>query len=71
MSRVPGTNVYSAISIGQIMKRVIDSGKITRADELFFLRALSSDAALTTEEINTLAQLMKRLEMGLIKVVNE
>jgi hypothetical protein len=71
MSRVPGSNVYSAITIGQIMKRVIDSGKITRADELFFLRALTSDASLTSEDMATLTHLMKRLEMGLIKVVNE
>lgn len=71
MSRVPGTNVRSAISMGQIMRQVISTGKITRADELVFLRALTADIALTREDMTTLNDLMKRMDMGLIKVVDE
>lgn len=71
MSHVSGNNVRSAIAIGQIMHRVIASGKVTRADELFFLRALASDTALTPEDIKTLQNLVKRMNMGLIKVVND
>ncbi|MDX2230991.1 MAG: hypothetical protein NW220_15230 [Leptolyngbyaceae cyanobacterium bins.349] len=71
MIRVPRTNIRSAISLGQSMKQVIETGKITRADELIFLRALSSDAALSYEDMTMLSDLMRRLDMGLIKVVDE
>jgi len=71
MSRVPSTNIRSAISIGQIMRHVIESGKITRADELVFLRALTSDVSLTPEDMTMLNDLMKRMDMGLIKLVDE
>uniref|UniRef100_A0A832H5Z7 Uncharacterized protein n=1 Tax=Oscillatoriales cyanobacterium SpSt-402 TaxID=2282168 RepID=A0A832H5Z7_9CYAN len=69
MVRVPATSVRSAIAMGQIMRRVIDSGKITRADELIFLRALSSEIDLTAEDMLILKDLMKRMDMGLIKFV--
>ena len=69
MVRVPATSVRSAIAMGQIMRRVIDSGKITRADELIFLRALSSEIDLTAEDMLILKDLMKRMDMGLIKLV--
>lgn len=71
MSRIPRTNIRSAISMGQIMRQVIATGKITRADELVFLRALSSDVSLTREDMHMLNDLMKRMDMGLIKVVDE
>lgn len=71
MIRVPRSNIRSAISMGQIMRQVIASGKITRADELVFLRALSSDISLSNEDMTMLNDLMKRMDMGLIKVVDE
>jgi hypothetical protein len=71
MIRVPRNNVRSAISMGQIMRQVIASGKITRADELVFLRALSSDVPLSAEDLTMLNDLMRRMDMGLIKVVDE
>ncbi|MDX2241726.1 MAG: hypothetical protein NW224_13660 [Leptolyngbyaceae cyanobacterium bins.302] len=71
MIRVPRTNIRAAISMGQIMQQVIATGKITRSDELVFLRALSSDVSLTKEDMSTLTDLMKRMDMGLIKVVDE
>lgn len=70
MSRVPGTNIRSAISIGQIMRQVIATGKITRADELIFLRALSSDVSLSNEDLSMLNDLMRRMDMGIVKVVD-
>lgn len=70
MSRVPSTNIRSAISIGQIMRQVIATGKITRADELIFLRALSSDVSLSNEDLSMLNDLMRRMDMGLVKVVD-
>jgi hypothetical protein len=71
MMRVPRTNIRSAISLGQSMRQVIETGKITRADELTFLRALSSDTALSGEDMSMLADLMRRMDMGLIKIVDE
>ena len=71
MMNVSSNNIRSAIALGQIMRQVIESGKITRADEMVFLRALSSDTSLTPEDMETLRNLTKRLDMGLIKVVND
>jgi hypothetical protein len=71
MSNTFGNNLRSAITIGQIMKRVIGTGKVTRADEVFFRRALISHTVLTPEDLSMLESLMKRMEMGLIKVVDE
>lgn len=69
MAHVPATNIRSAINIGQIMRKVIVSGKITRADELVFLRAMVAEDPLTPEDLTTLRQVMQRMDMGLIKVV--
>lgn len=71
MVRVPSTSVRSAIAMGQIMRQVIESGKLTRADELIFLNALSTDISLTAEDMTVLNDLMRRMDMGLIKVVDE
>lgn len=71
MAHVPATNIRSAINIGQIMRQVIVSGKITRSDELVFLKAMVAEDPLTPEDLTTLRQVMQRLDMGLIKVVEE
>ena len=71
MIRISRTNIRSAISMGQIMRQVIATGKITRADELVFLGALSSEFALSDEDMSVLHDLMRRMDMGLIKVVDE
>lgn len=71
MSRIPRTNIRSAISIGQIMRQVIATGKITRADELVFLRALSADVSLSNEDMSMLNDLMRRMDMGIVRVVDE
>ncbi len=68
MNPIPGTNLRSALSIAQIMKRVLDSGKITRDDETFFMRAMTSETTLSDEDITLLRGVMRRLELGLIKV---
>jgi hypothetical protein len=71
MAHVPAINIRSAINIGQIMRQVIVSGKITPADELVFMRAMVAEDPLTPEDLTTLRQIMRRLDMGLIKVVEE
>ncbi len=68
MNPIPGTNLRSALSIAQIMKRVLDSGKITRDDETFFMWAMTSETTLSDEDITLLRGVMRRLELGLIKV---
>ena len=70
MDSIPGSNIRSAISIAQIMKRVIDSGKITRADESFLMRAMTADVPLSDEDIALLQGVMKRLDLGLIKIAD-
>jgi hypothetical protein len=47
MAHVPAINIRPAINIGQIMRQVIVSGKITRAEELVFLRAMVAEDPLT------------------------
>lgn len=71
MIRISSDNIRAAISIGQIIRRVIEAGKITRADEHIFLSALSHDVALSKEDMTMLNDLMRRMDMGLVKVVDE
>jgi len=71
MARVPGTSLRSAISIGQTLRQVIATGKITRSDELAFLQALSSHTSLTDDDIAMMNDLMRRMDRGWIKVVDE
>ena len=68
MKPVSGSNIRSAISLAQIMQRVIASGKITRADELIFWRAATSETQLSEEDMKLLQGVLKRMELGLIKV---
>lgn len=71
MAHVPGNNIRSAIAIGTIMKRVIDSGKLTRSDERFFLQAMTFSESLDADDLKILNNLMKRMDMGLIKLVED
>lgn len=71
MAHVPGNNIRSAITLSIIMKRVIDSGKITRSDEVFFQQAMISNDSLKPEDLKMLKTLMKRMDMGLIKLAEE
>ncbi|EKQ68194.1 hypothetical protein OsccyDRAFT_2716 [Leptolyngbyaceae cyanobacterium JSC-12] len=60
----------NTITIAQVVKRILKSGKITRADETFFLRAMVAEDPLTTEEMQQVHDLFNRLRMGLLKVVD-
>ncbi|MGI0488193.1 hypothetical protein ACN4EK_22355 [Pantanalinema rosaneae CENA516] len=71
MKPISSSSIRSAIALRQIMRQVIASGKITRADELVFFQALASDDSFTDEDMVLLRQVMKRMDMGIIKVVND
>ncbi len=70
MRHISAGNLRSAIAIGQIMRRVIASGKITRADEFVLLQEMASDVSLSTEDMALLRNVMQRMDMGLIKVTD-
>lgn len=57
-------------SIEAVTHRIFASGKITRADENWLLRATRSATTLNHEEYNLVRQMHVRLQMGLLKVVD-
>lgn len=68
MRPIPGNNIRSAINLAQVMRQVIESGKITRSDEFFFLKAMTTETHLNDEELKLLNRVLDRMNMGLIKV---
>lgn len=70
MRPIPGNNIRSAINLAQVMRQVIESGKITRSDEFFFLKAMTSETTLNDEELKLLNRVLDRMNMGLIRVEN-
>lgn len=58
----------NTITIRQVVKRILNSGRITRADEKFFLKAMVAEDPLTTEEMAQVSLVLDRLQMGLLKV---
>ena len=60
----------TATSIEQIADRIVASGRITRADERFFLRAALSETPLGEAEMNQINRVLHRLQMGLLKVID-
>lgn len=60
----------NTITIAQVVNRILNSGKITRADEKFFLRAMVAEEPLTAEEMQQVSNVLNRLQMGLLRVVD-
>jgi len=58
----------NTITVRQVVKRILNSGRITRADEKFFLRAMVAEESLTNEEMQQISMVLDRLQMGLLKV---
>lgn len=54
----------------QIIDRILVSGKITAADRAWFLRAAFSDLSLSAQQLRQVRQVVDRLNMGLLKVVD-
>jgi hypothetical protein len=63
-------HLLSQSPVTQVTERIVASGKITRADETVLLQASGSETPLTPVELERIRQVMDRLEMGLIRVVD-
>jgi hypothetical protein len=60
---------FQKIQVQQIATRIIDSRKITRADQHILMSALLSKESLSSEEQNLVQKIYKDLKIGLIRVV--
>ncbi len=58
----------TSATIGQIVERIVASGKITRADENYLLHANLYERSLSYEELHQVRQLFDRVQMGLLQV---
>jgi hypothetical protein len=58
----------NTVTVRQVVKRILSSGKITRADEKFFMKAMVADEPLTQDEMKQVNDVLDRLQMGLVKV---
>lgn len=61
---------FAAVSLGQVIQRILGTGKITHDDELFFHQAIRSETFLDDEEMEQVTKVYRRLQMGLLKVTN-
>lgn len=61
---------FAVVSLGQVIKRILGTGKITRDDEVFFHKAMLSETPLDDEEMDQVTKVYYRLQMGLIKVAD-
>lgn len=58
------------VTVSQVVKRILNSGKITRADEKFFMRALAAEEPLSREEMKQVSDVIDRFQMGLLKLAD-
>ena len=58
----------NALTVHQVVSRILNSGKITYADERFFMKAMVAEEPLTHEELQQVNNVFNRLQMGLLKV---
>lgn len=56
--------------IAHVVDRIYRSGRITRADEHHFLRAMIAEDPLSPEEQQQVRDVFDRLQMGLLRVVD-
>jgi hypothetical protein len=54
----------------QVVRRIFDTGKITRDDNNVLLRATVSDYPLTRDELHQVRRVFDWLQMGLLEVVD-
>lgn len=57
-------------AIANTIKQIRCTGKITRANELEFFRAAASEAPLTDDEQWHVRDIMNRLQMGFLQVLD-
>ncbi|MBW4695040.1 MAG: hypothetical protein KME27_25090 [Lyngbya sp. HA4199-MV5] len=63
-------NHSSSLTIAQVIERIVHSGRITRVDEAYFMRAMVANTPLSHEEQNQVRNVFDRLRMGLLQVVD-
>lgn len=61
---------FHASPIAQVIDRIYRSGRITRADEHHFLRAMIAENPLSQAEQQQVRDVFNRLQMGLLRVVD-
>jgi hypothetical protein len=66
----PQQSSRADISIEQIADRIIASGRITRADERFFMQAALANVPPSEEEMSHIKRVIDRLHMGLLRVLD-
>lgn len=67
---MPLPRYSTSLTIAQVIDRIVRSGRITRVDEAYFLRAMVADTPLSREEQNQVRNVFDRLRMGLLHVVD-
>lgn len=65
-----GNSSRTQVPLKQIVSRILASGRITRADEKIFFKALVTETALSSEEMDLIHRVLDRMQMGLIKVTD-
>lgn len=68
--KIETTSPQPSLNPEPIISRILASGKITEADRAWFLKASVSDIALSPQELAQVRQVVDRLRMGLLKVVD-
>ncbi len=64
------SSLFQQSPIGQIVQRVLASGRLTREDEQVFLQVVSNSPMLSHQEIDLVIDVLDRLHMGLLKVTD-
>jgi hypothetical protein len=60
----------SKSTLQNVVQKILNSGKITAAERLWFHRMVSADVTLDAEMMGKVRLVFDRLKMGLIKVVD-
>jgi S1-C subfamily serine protease len=58
------------LTVQRVVDKILASGRITRADEAFFLRAIAADKVLSQREMALINRVRDRLQMGLLKLAD-
>ncbi|MDX2214147.1 MAG: hypothetical protein SFY66_12735 [Oculatellaceae cyanobacterium bins.114] len=64
------TSTTVAPTIEQVTNRIVTSGKITRSDERYLLKAATSEQTISDRDMRQVKHVLDRLKMGLLKVVD-
>lgn len=63
-------NYLKPVTISPVVQRILSSGKITRADERFFMWVMAAGKPLTNEEMKQVSDVVDRFQLGLLKLAD-